>query len=693
MDRHLEPRRERQQALDPARDRAAVPVVQQAARVEDERIVGIRQLGGFHRLDRRHELPLPARERLGVEEARPGMIGRRAGPLQPAFTVEARVGDSSEERRQPRHLVEDVGGVRVVELAVHAHAQSARHPLGQLAGDPPVGPRLAPGLQRLAHALNAPLGVGERPFLLGEGSGGQEHVSALGRLVHEEVLHHEPVELADGLLGMMQIGLGEQRILADHVHRPHVAAETRLDHVGHDEARRVGRPHAPRALELRQRLRAIALVAGKVGRDTARVTAPLDVVLPAQRGDSRAGKSELAGDEREVQQRVRVVNAVDVLGDAHPPHQAGAGERGPGVPARGLGDVPFRHAGDALGLLERERLERLPPGLEPFGARADEVQIGQALVEDHLRHRVEEGHVRARSLGDPEIGLVDQLDALGVDDDDARTVVHRAPEANRDDGMIRGGVGAHDHDAAGLLVVDVRVRRGARAHRDEHRLHRRGVTEARAVVDVVRAHYGAHELLHDIAVLVGRLGAGQRTEPAMMAREPIGGEVERLVPRGLAPAAVDLHERRRDAIARVDEPGPEAALHAQRAQARAVGGSVVGHDRESTIGADVHADPAAHATIGARGLDAPVDRRRRLLRPERARRTRRHALAARRADRRRHGAIAEHADLHRVAAPEHRDRADLLDVVAGDRAAAAEDARLAVQDEERLGVVGLELVE
>src|SRR5215510_10796154 len=125
----------------------------------------------------------------------------------------------------------------------------------------------------------------------------------------------------------------------------------------------------------------------------------------------------------------------------------------------------------------------------------------------------------------------------------------RAPEANRDDGMIRGGVGAHDHDAAGLLVVDVRVRRGARAHRDEHRLHRRGVTEARAVIDVVRAHHDAHELLDDVAVLVGRLGAGQRTEPAMMPCEPVGGEVERLVPRGLAPAAVDLHERRRDAIA------------------------------------------------------------------------------------------------------------------------------------------------
>ena len=48
---------------------------------------------------------------------------------------------------------------------------------------------------RLAHALHAPLGVGEGAVLLGEGRRGQEDVGQLGRLVHEEVLDDQAVEL------------------------------------------------------------------------------------------------------------------------------------------------------------------------------------------------------------------------------------------------------------------------------------------------------------------------------------------------------------------------------------------------------------------------------------------------------------------------------------------------------------------
>ena len=44
-------------------------------------------------------------------------------------------------------------------------------------------------------------------------------------------------------------------------------------------------------------------------------------------------------------------------------------------------------------------------------------------------------------------------------------------------------------------------------------------------------------------------------------------------------------------------------------------------------------------------------------------------------------------------APEHRDGADLLHVVAGRGAPAAQDARLAVEHEEGLGRIGLEVVE
>src|SRR5439155_20347650 len=104
-----------------------------------------------------------------------------------------------------------------------------------------------------------------------------------------------------------------------------------------------------------------------------------------------------------------------------------------------------------------------------------------------------------------------------------------------------------------------------------------------------------------------------------------------------------------------------------------------GHDGEVAVVAHVHADAAADPTIRAGGLDVARDLGRRLFRPQRARRARRHALAARGADRRGHGAVAEDADLRRMASAQERDRPDLLDVVTRDGAAAAEDARLAVE--------------
>src|SRR2546428_13562520 len=104
-------------------------------------------------------------------------------------------------------------------------------------------------------------------------------------------------------------------------------------------------------------------------------------------------------------------------------------------------------------------------------------------------------------------------------------------------------------------------------------------------------------------------------------------------------------------------------------------------------------DSAADAAVRAGGVDVTLDLGGRLLGSERAGRARRHALAARGAHRRGHGAVAEDADLRRVATPQERNRPDLLDVVARDRATAAQDARLAVEDEEGLGRVDLEAVE
>ena len=300
-------------------------------------------------------------------------------------------------------------------------------------------------------------------------------MGALGGLVQEEVLDHEELELADGLLGVVQVGLGQQGILADDVHRAGGAGQRALYDLGDDAAGAARRPHAPRLLEARQRLRHVVAVAGQVGRDAAGVAAALHVVLAAQRRDAGARAAHLAGDKREIEQGVSVVDAVDVLGDAHAPDQAGTGERGTRVPAGGLHDVAGGHARHPLGVLERVGLQRPTPGMEALRAPADEGVVGEALVEDHPRHRVEERHVGAGALADPQIGLVAQLDALGIDDDQPGAAAHRAAEAHGDHRVVRRGVGANHHEAARLLVIDVGVRGGARAHRGQHRLHRRRV--------------------------------------------------------------------------------------------------------------------------------------------------------------------------------------------------------------------------
>ena len=157
---------------------------------------------------------------------------------------------------------------------------------------------------------------------------------------------------------------------------------------------------------------------------------------------------------------------------------------------------------------------------------------------------------------------------LGLTTISLRAAAHGPAQANGDDRVVGRGVGAHDHQAARLLVVLVGVRRRARAHRGQHGLDRGRVAEPRAVVHVVGAHDHARELLDDVAVLVGGLGRGEGAEAAVVPRQAVGGRVERLVPRHLAPLAVAPDHGRGDAVARVDEARAEAPLDAQGPEAR-----------------------------------------------------------------------------------------------------------------------------
>ena len=253
------------------------------------------------------------------------MLGRGAGPLQPP-RLEPRVRDA---RRPPARGSASSAQIWLGSSQSKPVAGSPRRLATRRASsadDPPVGARLAGRRQGTAHALDPALRVREGPVLLGEGGGGQEDMRALRRLVHEEVLHHQAVELPEGLLGVVEIRLGQERVLAHHVHGADAAVEAALHHLGHDEAGRGRRAAAPGAREaVEARLRVVG-IARQVGGDAAGVAAALHVVLAAQRRDARGGDAHLARGEREVQERMRIGGAVDVLGDPHAPDQAGARE-------------------------------------------------------------------------------------------------------------------------------------------------------------------------------------------------------------------------------------------------------------------------------------------------------------------------------------------------------------------------------
>jgi hypothetical protein len=100
------------------------------------------------------------------------------------------------------------------------------------------------------------------------------------RLVQEQILRDEEVEVAEPLLDVMRVRLGLRRVLADQVQRPNAPVVESGHHLVEAVTRPRGNFHAPRLRELLADLRALArLVAREVGRIRAGVVQPLDVVL------------------------------------------------------------------------------------------------------------------------------------------------------------------------------------------------------------------------------------------------------------------------------------------------------------------------------------------------------------------------------------------------------------------------------
>src|SRR3990172_1734727 len=97
-----------------------------------------------------------------------GVILVRARPMHTALAFDPFVRDASEVRRDPAHLFPDIGGVVVLPAGARRETQALLESKPQITDDPPIGPALADRMDGLPDSLDAPVGIGECPILLGE---------------------------------------------------------------------------------------------------------------------------------------------------------------------------------------------------------------------------------------------------------------------------------------------------------------------------------------------------------------------------------------------------------------------------------------------------------------------------------------------------------------------------------------------
>ena len=251
---------------------------------------------------------------------------------------------------------------------------------GELADDPLVVARLAGRVDRLAHQLHAALGVRHRAArgLAPRRRRRQHHVGHLAGLGHQDVLGDHEVEPLEQRRARAwsrpPTAPGSRRARRACRSSPRSMPSNICDRC---QPRSGGSLACPGGLEARARLVVVldVLEARQLVGDRAHVAAALHVVLAAQRVQARAVAADVAGQQREVDQRQDVVDRGHVLGDAErPAEDRPVGAR---VRVRELADDLRGHAGDALALLERPRLDRVAVVLEARRRALDEALVGR----------------------------------------------------------------------------------------------------------------------------------------------------------------------------------------------------------------------------------------------------------------------------------------------------------------------------
>src|SRR5690349_2666315 len=607
VDEHQRLGGDRVQRVGPAGHRPGVPVLQHPPGVQDERVFLVGQFPGGQPLGG-HQVrePVVRVELLGEHHHGAVAAGRVRVGIQLAARAEVIVGQVPVAGDDRDQFLEDVPG-RLV-LPVQAD------PVGDVLHDLPVDPGLARRVEHLAAELHAAVGVGVGALLLQVGGGGQDHVGELGGLGQEDVLHHQEIELGQGLAHLVDVRVGQERVLAQHVHAADAARQGGSDDLGDGQALlRVEVGGAPGLLEPAPDAGVVGLGVVRVEhRDQAHIGGALHVVLPAQRVQARARLADVPGDRAQRDQATGVVGAGGVLGDPHAPvDDARLGLAPyPGNPPDQVGG----HAGDLLGALRRVVGHGALERLVVRGSRLDEGVVGQAQPDDLVHDGVVEGDVGAGLELAVDVRVVRHLVGPRIHVDDRRAVAPGLLEEAGGDRVVRGRVAAGDDGHAG--VPDVAVGGGDRPGADplEQRRDAGGVAQPGAVVDVVGVEAGADELLEEIGLLVGALraaepGDGGRAALGVDLAQPACHQVQRLFPAGLPEV--------RQHLGVVDEAAGLAAALAALALALRV--AVVGHPVIVALAAaagHVTADVGGQRPLGV-GLLAPDQRHRQPLRRRR----------------------------------------------------------------------------
>ena len=312
---------------------------------------------------------------------------------------------------------------------------------------------------------------------------------------------------------MVQVGVRHRGVFAHDVHALDLVGMDRVHDLDDGFAALGIELDAPGLLILGADLRVLhRLVVGEEHRNQPGVGGALHVVLPAQRMQPGAGTADLAADQRERDQAACIVGAVRVLRHAHAPEDDRA--FGAREAARDLAQRVGGNAADRRHLLRRERpsrSRRTDRSLRRRSARIAGRKASRSMMTLSMALSIATSapflnciichawRLRACPRGSITTSLAPRLAAC------LKKVAAT--------GWFSVGLAPITMMTVGVLALVEGRRDRRRADAFKQRRDRRGVAKPRAVVDVVRAEAGAHELLEQIGLFVRafrRAEAGER---------------------------------------------------------------------------------------------------------------------------------------------------------------------------------------